>query len=85
VIDTPSLHGIVLVGDAMGQALSERDGENKGERVAPASLIHYPNSSEALASALTERLAPGDRLLVKGSNTIFWSENFVEQLLNHLE
>ncbi len=85
VVNAPSLNGIVLVGDAMGQALSERGGGSKGERIASNSLMHYSNSSEALASALTKRLSPGDRLLVKGSNTIFWSENFVEQLLSYLE
>jgi len=32
-----------------------------------------------------EQLRPGDRVLVKGSNRIFWAQDFVQDLLQHLK
>jgi UDP-N-acetylmuramyl pentapeptide synthase len=47
-------------------------------------LAHYESVSPHLLSYLTGALSEGDRVLVKGSNRIFWHVNFVEQLIEHM-
>ena len=44
----------------------------------------YPNPDEKLLGALTSVLRPGDTLLVKGSNRVFWTSDFVGRLYKAL-
>ncbi len=44
-------------------------------------VAHYPQAGEALQAHLTGLLRAGDTLLVKGSNRVFWTRKYVEQLL----
>ena len=42
-------------------------------------------ADRAFASYCAQRLQPGDRVLVKGSNAVFWSNDFVQALVRELE
>ena len=42
-------------------------------------------ADEAFAAYCAERLRPGDRVLVKGSNAVFWTNDFVAALVRELE
>lgn len=70
-----SLDGLWLVGTLM-EALASRLPDHRSQWVA---------SSEQLdLSAIAALLAPGDTLLIKGSNRIFWQTGFVKQLIEVL-
>ena len=85
IVNEPKLHGIVLVGAAMGEAYRrlslDSDQTLGGERW----LIHYESVTPELLSRLVVALSPGDRVMVKGSNRIFWHVDFVEQLIEHIK
>ena len=42
-------------------------------------------ADKAFATYCAQRLQPGDRVLVKGSNTVFWTNDFVAALVRELE
>lgn len=50
----------------------------------PAHCHYQLAPDEALLEALCARLQPGDILLVKGSNRVFWARGFVDRLIAHL-
>ena len=85
VVNEPKLHGIVLVGAAMGEACRrlglDSDQTLGGQRW----LVHYESVIPELLSRLEVALAPGDRVMVKGANRIFWQVDFVEQLIEHIK
>jgi UDP-N-acetylmuramyl pentapeptide synthase len=84
VADDPALHGMVLVGQAMQQAWSEMEAEGSNHQRRNRMLATYGGVSSDTAAQLVARLEPGDRVLVKGSNRVFWAEGFVDQLLAQL-
>jgi len=48
-------------------------------------LVHYESVTPELLSRLVVALFKGDRLLVKGSNRIFWHVDFVEHLIENIK
>ncbi len=84
VADDPALHGIVLVGQAMQQAWSEIEPRETKDKLSEKVLAIYDALTPHTATELAGRFAAGDRILVKGSNRVFWAEDFVEQLLAQL-
>lgn len=42
-------------------------------------------ADQAFATYCAQRLQPGDRVLVKGSNAVFWTNDFVARLVRELE
>ena len=84
VINEPALHGIVAVGAAMGDAcrwlgLDEKNALSQGRW-----LAHHESVSQQWLHGLALALSDGDRVLVKGSNRMFWHVDFVEQLIEHI-
>ena len=75
----------MLVGAAMGEACRrlglDSDQTLGGQRW----LVHYESVIPELLSRLVVALSPGDRVMVKGSNRIFWHVDFVEQLIEHIK
>lgn len=74
------LDGVFCVGQgmlALHDALATRAG-------APPARW-FPEADDALLAALEALLAPGDTLLVKGSNRVFWTRSFATRLLEQLE
>jgi len=71
------INGIFCVGQAM-RALFE-------ELPASQRLGWFPDPEDDLLDELVVRATPGDRILVKGSNRVFWARNFVERLVARLE
>ena len=71
------LDGVFCVGDAI-KALYE---------ALPRKLQHGASdrADRAFAAYCAERLQPGDRVLVKGSNAVFWANDFVATLAQELE
>ena len=84
VADAPALHGIVLVGEALQQAWSKMETEGANHHRKERVLASYRDASSDTAARLVAELEPGDRVLVKGSNRVFWAEGFVDQLLAQL-
>jgi UDP-N-acetylmuramoyl-tripeptide--D-alanyl-D-alanine ligase len=84
LVDNPALHGMVLVGQAMQQAWSQMGTEGPKNPRQNKVLATYDAASSDAAADLVARLSPGDRVLVKGSNRVFWAEGFVDQLLAEL-
>lgn len=65
------LDGVITVGDGFadfGQALASRH------------WAHYDRAEEIDLPRLVEKLEPGDAILVKGANKVFWAQNFVTRL-----
>ncbi|MDE0193718.1 MAG: hypothetical protein OXQ90_20400, partial [Gammaproteobacteria bacterium] len=42
-------------------------------------------ADKAFATYCARHLQPGDRVLVKGSNTVFWTNDFVATLVRELD
>ena len=84
VADDPALHGIVLVGHAMQRAWSEIEAGGAKNKRRDKLLATYDAVTPDTAAELADRFTSGDRILVKGSNRVFWAEDFVEQLLAQL-
>lgn len=84
IADDPALHGMVLVGPAMQQAWSEMETEGASREHRERVLATYGGLTPDTAADLVAKLEPGDRVLVKGSNRVFWAEGFVDQLLAQL-
>jgi hypothetical protein len=51
----------------------------------PGNWGHVGFAAQIDLDELVRSLKPGDTLLVKGSNKIFWTEKFVDRLLLSLE
>lgn len=88
LIEQPSLHGIVLVGSSLAEAWERLQQKNTPERGAlhaglPVLAVSAAATAD-LAATVTNLLQAGDRVLIKGSNRVFWSENFVDQLVERL-
>lgn len=80
-----SLHGIVLVGSALAEAWERLQQENTPEQDAGLPVLAVSAAATAdLAITVTNHLQAGDRVLIKGSNRLFWGENFVDQLVERL-
>lgn len=77
----PTLHGIVIVGEALAQAWSEVSNEQSAALPKATLLGQYNEVSPAMIADVASMLRPNDRVLVKGSNRIFWTEAFVDRLL----
>ena len=83
VADDPALHGIVLVGEALQQAWSKMGTEGANHHRKEGAR-HIPRRIVGYGGKIGAELEPGDRVLVKGSNRVFWAEGFVDQLLAQL-
>ena len=70
------LAGVFCVGDAMR---SLYDALPAAQRLGWTEI-----ADPALAARCAERVGAGDRILVKGSNTVFWTNGFVVALLDQL-
>ena len=68
----------------MQQAWSEMEAQGSNDERRGRMLATYGGVSSDTAAQLVARLEPGDRVLVKGSNRVFWAEGFVDQLLAQL-
>ena len=85
LIEQQSLHGIVLVGSALAEAWERLQQENTPEQDAGLPVLAVSAAATAdLATTVTNHLQAGDRVLIKGSNRLFWGENFVDQLVERL-
>ncbi len=67
---------VFLVGDAFSTLLAEHDKK---------SFSVYSTAGKNLARDIRNEANEGDTILVKGSNKIFWSHNFVAELCERLE
>ena len=85
VVNEPKLHGIVLVGGAMGEAYRRLGFDSEQALGGERWLVHYESVTPELLSTLVVALSQGDRVMVKGSNRIFWQVDFVEQLIEHIK
>lgn len=72
--ELPEVDGVYLVGGAFSDQLTKRQ----------AAVQHFPAANADLKEALVESLAPGDSLLIKGSNRVFWAEEFASGLAKDL-
>jgi UDP-N-acetylmuramoyl-tripeptide--D-alanyl-D-alanine ligase len=73
-----------LVGAAMGDACRWLGLDEKNALAQGRWLAHYESVSQHWLHGLALALSAGDRVLVKGSNRIFWHVDFVEQLIEHI-
>ena len=80
----PALHGIVVVGEQMNQALAKLESGDLPDMLGPRLLGRFPETNDKLTDLLVDTLRAGDRVLVKGSNGIFWTNGFVDGLLARL-
>ena len=80
----PALHGIVLVGEQINQALDRLQNTELGRSLGPRIYGQFQEANSQLQDLLLQELRPGDRVLIKGSNRIFWASAFVEKLLGKL-
>jgi len=67
---------VFLVGDVFSPLIAENDKK---------SFSVYSTADENLAREIRSEINEGDTILVKGSNKIFWSHNFVAELCKRLE
>ena len=81
---------VFLVGPAMlrvavaGGLLSEQavaQAVQQGSGLGHNNLRFYPEASEVLLKDLAALIHPEDALLIKGSNRVFWAQDFVSKLL----
>lgn len=70
------LEGVICVGDAM-RALYDRVPRDRR-------LGFADRADQAFAARCAADLAPGDRVVVKGSNAVFWMHGFVDRLVEAL-
>jgi UDP-N-acetylmuramoyl-tripeptide--D-alanyl-D-alanine ligase len=80
----PALHGIVLVGEQMNLAADRLESTALGQSLNQRICGRFQVANAELEALLVQTLRPGDRVLVKGSNRIFWASAFVSQLLAKL-
>jgi UDP-N-acetylmuramoyl-tripeptide--D-alanyl-D-alanine ligase len=72
-----ALDGVFCVGQGMRTLL---------DALPPSVRMGYADEATTVSMAtLLDALEPGDRLLVKGSNRVFWVHDFVEKLVAELE
>ena len=65
---------IICVGSEMGNLYNQlRPNQKSG---------HFESAGEELIRGVLDIVEPGDRILVKGSNSVFWSVGFVDRLCN---
>ena len=70
------LDGVICVGEAI-RALYDR--------LPPGIRLGFAErADQTFAARCAAEIAPGDRVLVKGSNTVFWVHNFVARLVEAL-
>lgn len=81
----PTVHGIVLVGEQMAKALAGLRGGPEEGLLASRLLGCFDQCGSALMQQVTQTLETGDRVLVKGSNRVFWAHGFVDNLLEQLQ
>ena len=74
--ETLGLTGVICVGSGMKPLY-----ETLPEKLR---CGYYPVADSTLLDRLQGLLEPGDRILIKGSNRVFWTVNFVEQLKEKL-
>ena len=67
---------VFLVGGVFSPLIAENDKK---------SFSVYSTADENLAREIRSEINEGDTILVKGSNKIFWSHNFVAELCKRLE
>ena len=67
---------VFLVGDVFSTLITEHDKK---------SFSVYSTADKNLARDIRREINEGDTILVKGSNKIFWSHNFVAELCKRLE
>ena len=67
---------VFLVGDVFSPLIAENDKK---------SFSVYSTADKKLARDIRSEINEGDTILVKGSNKIFWSHNFVAELCKRLE
>ena len=77
----PALHGIVLVGEQMNQAADRLQSMALGQSLSQRICGRFQEANAELEALLVQTLRPGDRVLIKGSNRIFWASAFVSKLL----
>ncbi|MCZ6616520.1 MAG: UDP-N-acetylmuramoyl-tripeptide--D-alanyl-D-alanine ligase [Gammaproteobacteria bacterium] len=75
--ETEGLTGVICVGSGM-QALYDLLPVKR-------QCGYFPAADATLIERLRELLHPGDRVLIKGSNRVFWAIRFVELLTRKLE
>lgn len=80
----PALHGIVLVGKQMNQAADRLVSTALGQSLSQRICGRFQGANAELEALLEHTLRPGDRVLIKGSNRIFWASAFVSKLLAKL-
>jgi hypothetical protein len=47
--------------------------------------VHYESASDIDLVSLAASLYPGDFVLIKGSNTVFWTQDFTKKLCVTIE
>ena len=67
---------VFLVGSVFSTLIAEHDKK---------SFSVYSTADKNLARDIRKEINEGDTILVKGSNKIFWSHNFVAELCKRLE
>jgi len=80
----PALHGIVLVGAELNQALDRLETTELGRLLDPRIYGRFQETNAELEALLVQALRSGDRVLIKGSNRVFWANSFVNKLLAKL-
>ena len=65
----------------MNQALDRLEITDLGESLSPRIYGRFHEAKGELEALLVQTLRPGDRVLIKGSNRIFWANAFVNKLL----
>jgi len=73
------LDGVFCAGEGMRTLVEKLQGLQQGKVVE-----FWPNASDELIARLKTELRPNDTLLVKGSNRVFWVNDFVSRLLTAL-
>ena len=73
------LDGVFCAGEGMRALVEELQGLQQGKLVE-----FWPDASDELIARLKTELRPNDTLLVKGSNRVFWVNDFVSRLLTAL-